>query len=319
MRRLRFLSISIAVAVSAVLVPACGGSGSDEASSDSPTSAQAETTTTAPELGTGDGTFTMTTETFTDPSRPTGATPGRAIPTDVYVPGGDGPFPLIVHNHGLDGSSAKFSQLLGDWATAGYIVVAPNFPLTNDDTPAETRSIGDFVNQPADVSFVLDRVLDRADGDGPLAGKVATDRMGVSGLSLGGGSTYPLVFHPCCRDERFRSAILMSAMELPFTPGEYDWTRPFPVMVFSGTADLAVNYAQQQAIVAKLPGPTWAVTLEGGLHAQPFENPPSPHDEVVTTTSTDFWAATLRDDAEAEARLQADATVPGVSSIVITP
>jgi len=298
------------------MVAACGGKDSNSGKDSNGSATTAVTTTT---LGAGNGTFTKRTETFVDASRNTGTTPGRTLPTDIYVPGGTGPFPLIVHNHGLDGSSAKFSELLGAWATAGYIVVAPNFPLTNAATPKGQTSIGDFVNQPADVRFVLDKVLAENERGGALDRKIATDHMGVSGLSLGGGSTYPLIFHPCCRDERFRSAILMSAMELPFAGGDYDWTRRFPILVFSGTADAAVNYAQQQAIVAKLPGPTWAVTLDGGLHAPPFENAPSPHDAVVTSTSTDFWAATLRDDAAAASRIATDATVPGLSSVVVTP
>ena len=305
------------IVVGCLALAACGGSKSDDSSGGSATTKPTESTTTT--LGTGDGTFTTTTETFTDPSRPTGATPGRELPTDIYVPDGDGPFPLIVHSHGLDGTSAKFTELLGAWAAAGYIVVAPNFPLTNSNVPREQRSIPDAINQPADVSFVLDQVLAMDAPGEPLDGKIAEDHMGVSGLSLGGATTYPLLFHPCCREERFQSAILMSALRLDFPGGDYDWTRRFPILVFAGTADLAVRYESQQQIIANLPGPTWAVTLDGGQHATPYENTPSPHDQIVTTTTLDFWAATLRGDAAAQARIATDATVPGLSSVVVTP
>jgi predicted dienelactone hydrolase len=270
-------------------------------------------------LGTGDGTATLRTETFVDPARPTGDVPGRTLVTDVYVPGGDGPFPLIVHAHGLDGSSAKFSELLQDWAEAGYVVASPNFPLTNADTPKDQRDINDVLQQPADMSFVLDQLLAANEDGGDLEGLIDTDRIGVSGLSLGGATTWPLVFNSCCQDERFRSAVLMSALRIELEGGTYDWGRRFPVLVFAGTADAAIPYAKQQETVALLPGPTWSVTLDGGLHSQPFENPDSPHDEVVTATTLDFWAATLREDAEAGARIAADATVPGVSSVVVTP
>jgi predicted dienelactone hydrolase len=305
------------VSALAVVTAGCGGSGGGR--DDAGGSRATTTTPTTTTLGTGDGTFTMRTETFVDPSRPTGTTPGRTLPTDIYVPGGTGPFPLILHNHGMAGSSAKFTELLGAWARAGYVVVAPNFPLTNASVPQAQRSISDVANQPADATFVLDQVLAETAPGGKLAGKVSTGHMGVSGLSLGGATTYGLLFHPCCRDERFRSAVLMSAFELPLGTGDFDWTRRIPVLVFAGTADLAIPYARQQAVIAKLAGPTWSVTLEGGQHALPFENAASPHDAVVTATTLDFWAATLRDDPAAKARITTDATVPGLSSVTVTP
>ena len=321
-RATRTVAATAAVVLLA-LVAACGGSGGEASSSGgssttAPTTATTTTTTAPARLGTGDGTFTRTTVTYADPTRSTGPTPGRSIPTDVYVPGGRGPFPLVVQNHGLGGSSAKFTKLLGDWAAAGYLVVAPNFPLTNADLPEDRRDVNDVVNQPADVRFVLDRVLAEDAPGGRLEGKIAADHMGVSGLSLGGATTYALAFHSCCREHRFRSAILMSALQLDF-PGAYDWTRRLPVLVFAGTGDRTVHYDAQQTYISKLPGPTWSVTLDGGQPSAPFEDPPSPHDAVVTATTLDFWAATLRDDATARARLAGDATVPGVASVVVTP
>lgn len=324
LRTPRSLTVAVLLLAGPVVVAACGGSGPSDradrsgAATTSTTTSTTKTTTTTV-LGRGDGTFTMSTATFTDRSRPTGASPGRTIPTDVYVPGGRGPFPLIVHNHGMDGSSAKFTELLGAWATAGYIVVAPNFPLTNAITPREQRSVLDALNQPADVTFVLDQVLAQDAPGRPLANKIATDRMGVSGLSLGGATTYPLLFHPCCREDRFRSAILMSALQLDFPGGAYDWTRRFPVLAFAGTADAVVRYDAQQQMISKLAGPTWSVTLQDGQHSPPFENTPSPQDGLVTATTLDFWAATLRDDTAAAARIAKDATVPGLSSVVVTP
>jgi dienelactone hydrolase len=260
----------------------------------------------------------MRTERFVDSSRPTGTTPGRTLPTDIYVPGGKGPFPVIVHSHGSDGASRKFTMLLGEWAEAGYIVVAPNFPLTNADTPKDQQSIADYISQPADVRFVLDAVLAEAEKGGRLAGLVATDRIGASGLSLGGATTYLGLFNTCCQDDRYRSAVLMSAFDLPHPDGEWDWTRSIPLLVCAGTADFAIRYDRQMETVAKLPTPAWIVTLEAGLHATPYENAPDPHDELVAATTIDFWNATLRYDDAARERLATDATVPGLSSVRVT-
>ena len=261
----------------------------------------------------------MRTETFTDPSRPTGDTPGRVLPTDIYVPGGTGPFPLIVHAHGLAGNSQKFSELLSAWSKAGYVVVAPNFPLTSDAIPGDQRRVEDVVNQPADLRFVTDQVLAMNQPGGALAGLIDPNRLGLSGLSLGGATAYAKLFHPCCVDDRFRSAILMSAFTFPMPGGEFDWGRRFPVLVFSGTADTSIPIAVQRQAIDQLPGPTWAVTLTDGTHAWPFENTPSPHDQLVTDTTLDFWAGTLRDDAAALGAVTTAATVPGLSSVAVTP
>ena len=106
--------------------------------------------------------FTSWEETFVDPSRPTppGATaaaPDRTLVTAIYRPTGKGPFPLIVFAHGWNGHPDKFSQLLGAWAGAGYVVAAPAFPLTNSNVAEQNA--GDVVNQPGDMSFVLTQML----------------------------------------------------------------------------------------------------------------------------------------------------------------
>src|SRR5207249_4053124 len=109
--------------------------------------------------------FTSWTETFVDRSRPTAAgaatpaAPDRTLVTTIYRPKGKGPFPLIVFAHGSNGHPDKFTQLLGVWAAAGYVVVAPAFPLTNSTVLQNPKNVGDVTNQPADMSFVLTQVL----------------------------------------------------------------------------------------------------------------------------------------------------------------
>lgn len=300
-----------------------GGDLSDrsaEGSSEQPARDRATGTPGVAAPAEGDGTFTVRTETFVDGSRPT--TPGtaaRTLVTDIYVPGGRGPFPAVVHAHGMDGTSAKFSQLLSHWAEAGYLVVAPNFPRTNGDAPPELRDLADYLNQPADLTYVLDRVLEMNEPGGELEGLVAADRIGISGLSLGGATAYPLLFNDCCRDGRYASGILMSALELPFGDHPYDFDRRVPVLTFAGTDDATIPFEIQQDVISKMAGPKWDVTLPGGQHSQPFENNPSPHDELVLATTVDFWDLTLRGEEAAKERLVEDATVEGLSFVDLTP
>ena len=93
------------------------------------------------------------TMTFVDRSRRRTTRPGpqrrlRTLVTEVYIPRGKGPFPLVVFAHGNAGNPGKLTQLLSAWARAGYVVVAPTFPLTNDLTDAQSVIV-DFMNQPA--------------------------------------------------------------------------------------------------------------------------------------------------------------------------
>src|SRR3954470_8208644 len=110
---------------------------------------------------------------LTDPSRTTDPTPGqpgdevagRHLPTTVWYPtGGTGPFPVVVFSHGTDSLPAGYEDLLSGWASAGMVVVAPTFPLTNRDVETVFT---DVLNQPADVSYVLTQVLalDTTPGD----------------------------------------------------------------------------------------------------------------------------------------------------------
>ncbi|HEV3486329.1 MAG TPA: hypothetical protein VG106_13040, partial [Vicinamibacterales bacterium] len=105
----------------------------------------------------------------------------------MYVPESGPVAPLIVFGHGMWGHPRKFTRLFARWAGAGYVVAAPAFPHTNDEnTPPYL--IDDVVNQPADVSFVLDELLARGLGD--------AERVGVGGFSLGAETALAVGLHP---------------------------------------------------------------------------------------------------------------------------
>jgi len=123
---------------------------------------------------------------------PIGRHRAPADPRDRNLSAGrQGPFPLIVFAHGFAGHPDKFTKLFAAWAAGGYVVAAPAFPLTNDHV---TIDGGDAVNQPADVSFVLDEVLALGKRRGSrLFHAVKRSRIGAAGLSLGGVTTYSVV------------------------------------------------------------------------------------------------------------------------------
>jgi predicted dienelactone hydrolase len=239
--------------------------------------------------------------------------PQRVLETDLYLPDGDGPFPLIVHVHGFSGSPGKFTELLTRWSEAGFVVAAPRFPRTSDTGPG-TAGIADYVDQPADVSFVIDELL----ADTAIAARVDAQRIGVAGLSLGGGTVYGLVWHECCRDARIDAAIVMSSLRFPFGPADFG-VNEIPVMIMHGDQDLALPYADAVASYRSSAPPKWFVHLIGGTHSEPYENRVSPHDAIVTDVTTAFWALTLGGDPSAAARLRSVGNAAGLSTVIAAP
>ena len=140
------------------------------------------------------------TDTFVDTHRTTPAwnqspaLPTRTLVTTILYPatgaaGGDptpgaapdkaaGPFPLIVFAHGLGGTPQGYITLLTDWASEGFVVAAPLFPLSNGNVPGGPDA-GDVVNQPEDMSYVINSVspMTRSRRADPLrAGQSQGDR-----------------------------------------------------------------------------------------------------------------------------------------------
>lgn len=49
---------------------------------------------------------------------------GRIVPYKLYMPVGAGPFPVVIHSHGLGGSRETSTYILEAVAAAGFAVVA---------------------------------------------------------------------------------------------------------------------------------------------------------------------------------------------------
>jgi dienelactone hydrolase len=263
----------------------------------------------APRAGAGPTVSAQTLQvTLVDHSRPTDATTStpaqneRVLATTITYPiGGNGPMPLVVLAHGDNGNPNKFTQLIGAWAAAGYVVAAPAFPLTNNTTPGG-GSPGDVANQPADMSFVIDEVLkmSRPKANTPLVGLVDKRHIGVAGLSLGGSTVYGLVYNTCCRDKRIDAAVLMSALRVPFN-GKDTW-RHVPALLVHSDAD-PKWYPISAQTYPLLATPKWFVTLHGSTHSAPFEDTSDPAHAVVPPITIAFWDRYLKGDQSAQTRL----------------
>ena len=263
----------------------------------------------APTAGAGPGASVQTVQvTFVDHSRGTDATESapaqdqRVLATTITYPVGvKGPVPLVVLAHGNSGNPSKFTQLMEAWAAARYVVAAPAFPLTSNMTPGGSHP-GDVPNQPGDVSFVIDQVLEmsRPKTGGPLAGLVDKRHIGVAGLSFGGSTVYGVVFNTCCRDKRIDAAVLMSSYFVQFPGGKEAW-RHVPALMLQSDAD--PQYAGIAATYPLLATPKWSVTLHGSSHSGPFENSTDPADAAVPAITIAFWDRYLKGQKSAQTRL----------------
>jgi dienelactone hydrolase len=327
----RGLRAVAALVMCTLVLGACsdGDGGGDAAPVETTAPDGATTTSTAPKAAAfGVGVWD---ETFTDASRatpPSGdqpATDERVLNTIVFYPAaGDptdgavpdlepatenGPFPLIIFSHGL-GGTPEFSQpVIERWVSAGFVVVAPRFPLSRPDNPAGPDA-GDVQNQTGDVRFLIDAVLEASvDPDSPVAGLIDRERIGASGHSNGAITTIGVTLHTCCVDDRIEAAVAFAGTGSPFAGGEYEWSLAPPFLIVHGTLDEQVGYSTGVALYNNLAGPKGLLTLDGGDHVAMFDPDRMWLDEVAAAT-TDFFLAYLADDAAALGRLQA----PGAES-----
>ena len=237
--------------------------------------------------------------------------PVRSLPTELYLPHARGPVPLIVFAHGYDGDPSKFTQLFEHWSAAGFGVVAPRFPITY--TGAATGPLArasDYSQQPADLTFVLDRVL-----ASQWKSRIDVKRIGAAGLSLGGATIWGFIGNSCCRDARVKAAIVMDGVQLGFDGGTRVANR-MPLLMFHADHDYALPYPNAVTAYTSAAPPKYFVTIAGAFHAEPYENMPNIADDMVMRTTTAFWRAYLLGDTAARGEIVPDATVAGMSSAV---
>jgi dienelactone hydrolase len=302
------------LAIVLVVLVACGGTTDDDGSA-SETTASPRGEPAAPlEVD-------VVTETFVDTSRPTAAgsqtpaRPDRTIVTRIAHPTSGGPYPLIVLSHGATGHPDEYRETIRLWASDGFVVASPAFPLTNREVPGALANVGDVANQPGDVSFVIDEVVAANDAsDSPLHGVVDPDAIGVVGHSLGGATTWAASFNTATRDERIDSTVIFAGLTVPMAGGDYEFDSGLPLLVLHGDAD-DLRLDPDLAAYERAVSPKWFVTLLGATHVPAFTDGESRYDQLVTRTVVDFWHGTLDGDTQSLERVTADATDPALSRV----
>jgi len=288
---------------------------SDEAAGPRVTSPVASTlettTTTRPQDGYAVGRRSIE---LVDPSRPTAADPDRDVdelpdrtlpvlllypatggetaPAEATddAPAAEGAFPLVVFTHGVTATGPTYEGRLQEWARAGYVVAAPTYPLSS----GPGGKIGDYVNQPADVSFVLDELLGLPDDD-PLAGHIDAEAVAAAGHSLGAITTLGVGLTSCCSDPRLDAIVELSGLRLPFDGSGVDDLDRLPFLAIHGAEDRVVPVSGSDTLFAEAPGPAAYLRLTDAGHSDfLIEDGP-----LVDATVVAFLDRYLRGDEDA--------------------
>ncbi len=209
-----------------------------------------------------------------------------------------GPYPLIVYSHGFSSVKEGGDYLGEQLASLGYVVVAVNYPLTNMSAPGGPL-VKDVVNQPADVSFLIDTMIEQSRTDGHLLeGMIDPERIGVTGISLGGMTSTLVAFHPEKGDERIK-AVLSIAGSTAFANEIFFSHRQIPFLMLAADTDALVPYGSNAQPVISIVPNAQLVTVIGGSHtgfAGPaaalrwFNNPDLIGCMVVKSTINDAMA-----------------------------
>jgi fermentation-respiration switch protein FrsA (DUF1100 family) len=199
-----------------------------------------------------------------------------------------GRFPLVVYSHGVGSGGLERNDSLARWVRAGYVVLAPTFPLSSG-----TFDVSDLPNQPGDVAFVVQTFRSRVqDPSDLLHDRVRSACVGLAGHSLGGATSLAAALDPCCSSIDPEAVIDIAGVLLQVSAGATLEEAPvLPTLIVHGAQDATVPYAQSQRAFELLQGPRWLLTFPEGGHNSMFVEPER---DVLTAAVVAFLDAELK-------------------------
>lgn len=182
-------------------------------------------------------------------------------------------WPLVVYSHGTFGRPDNNMHLVKHLVRHGYVVAAPNYPLTSSTafTRITAPDISDTAEQIKDLSFVIDNLLTHE----VFGEMIERRKIGVTGHSLGGIVSYFSCFGYETRDRRIKAAAMMGAGDpvQMASSGKVELLgvshseASVPALFLSGDKDLFARMSgQPHTAYARLAAPKYEVMIKGGAH-----------------------------------------------------
>lgn len=196
---------------------------------------------------------------------------------------------IVLLAHGFGGNPYRFGAIAGILARAGYVVLAPRFPLTNESAPGGfTTALLDARSQPEDLVFVLDRALAAAPGELEIDRRMDAARVGLLGHSLGGVTSMGLSRMGCCASERIDAVVLVAPV-VGLAPaiygGSIDPAGP-PTFVVSGALDPVVPEQDPSAWYGSIRPPRALLIPAQADHVNLIENVGEPSSVLLAVGET---------------------------------
>jgi predicted dienelactone hydrolase len=265
--------------------------------------------------------------TITEPAR---AVPGsrplgpRALLLQLWYPATGpsagpatgGPFPLLLFAPGYQQCADPYGDLLTSWASAGYVVAATDFPRS-DCKAAATADEADLVNQPADMSYALTRLLALSQRPGNVvSGLLTPHEVGAAGQSDGGDTVAALAANTCCANHHLTAVAVLSGAEWAPMPGKYFAASAPPMLFTQGSAD-TVNppWQSRQLYDGDGSAARYYLDLAGADHTGPYWGTTRAERVVAQVTIAFFDRYVLGQRAALGAMTRAG-NVPGRATLV---
>jgi dienelactone hydrolase len=231
-------------------------------------------------------------------------------------PAAHGPFPLLMFAPGFMQCGLPYEDLLRSWAGAGYVVAVVNFPRTDCSVGAAAYE-PDLVNQPADMSYALSRLLAlSAAPHDVLSGLLNQREVAAVGQSDGGDTVAALAADTCCTDHRLKAVAVLSGQEWPTMPGRY-FGNPAPPMLFvQGTVDtINLPWTSLQLYRADQATARYYLDLFGANHMIPYMGT-DPVERLVARVTLAFFDRYVLGQVGALATMTREGNVSGTAALV---
>ena len=227
-----------------------------------------------------------------------------------------GPFPLLVFAPGFMQCAAPYAPLLRAWASAGYVVAAVNFPWTDCRTGTAAYE-PDVVNQPADLSYVITRLLALSGRTrGLLAGLLDPREVAVAGHSDGADTVASLAANACCADHRLAAAAVMAGAEWPAMSMLYFTHRAPPMLLVQGSDDPYNPPSLSERLYRADPARArFYLYLPGATHTGPSMGS-NPVERLVARVALAFFNRFVLRHPGAAAAMARNGNVPGRARLV---